>query len=339
MRATYLFIGLVFSYSHPFNIFWGFYFSLNENIFVSSEPNNLKNGTFIVKLFVDCYPCILRQALSTTKLVGLDDQKSKVVLDETMKMMLEQALSESPQQIIVRILDLIRTRFFEDVALFDPYEQLKKESNNVVLKYFDYLESFVLSAGSPLETAVKKAAAGNIIDFGAKDHGSIDIKQEIQNIPLLKFSIYDFKPFSSLLQKAKNVLYIGDNAGEIVFDRILIRHIKRMYPDIHVTFATRGRPVINDITLEDALQVGLDREADIISSGCGYPGLLLNHTTVDFKQKFDQADLIIAKGQGNYEGLWNIKDPRLFFILRVKCDRIAQSIGTQKGALVLKQKL
>jgi uncharacterized protein with ATP-grasp and redox domains len=196
----------------------------------------------------------------------------------------------------------------------------------------------IKNAPSPLETAVKNAAAGNIIDFGAKDLGSIDIEKEIQKIPSLQFSHYDFKAFLGLLKKAKTILYIGDNAGEIVFDRMLIREIKRQYPEVQILFATRASPIINDITLEDAYQVGLEKEAKILSSGCNYPGLILDAASEVFLKIWHDADLVIAKGQGNYEGLSDVNDARLFFILRIKCERIAGAIGADVGDLVFWRK-
>lgn len=291
-----------------------------------------------MKIILDCYPCILRQVLSTAKLAGLNEAQTKKIIDEAMRHLLTTTECDSPQHIIVKIFDFMQSALHKKNDLFDPYAKLKKESNEIVLQYFYYLESFVKCASSPLEMAITKAAAGNIIDFGAKDHGNLDIEQEIHNIPSLQFAIYDFEPLSAILEKAHLILYIGDNAGEIVFDRILIRQIKRQAPDIRIVFATRDKPIINDVTIEDAYQVGLDKEAEIISSGCIYPGLMLDETNSDFQEIYRKADLIIVKGQGNYEGLSNVSDDRIFFILRIKCDRVANDIGARIGDLVLWQK-
>ena len=292
-----------------------------------------------MKLIYNCYPCILRQVLSTGKLIDLSESQLKTVIDKTMKILLATSEHDSPQHIIVQIFNYVNMMFFNESKIFDPYAKLKKDSNAAVLHYFDYLESYVHSASSPLERAIKKAAAGNIIDFGAKDHGNIDIDKEIHEIPLLKFSIYDFKPLKTRLEKAKMLLYIGDNAGEIVFDRILIRQIQRQYPGIRIVFATREKPIINDVTIKDPYEVGLNKEAEIISSGCIYPGLMLDMTHDNFKELYRKSDIIIAKGQGNYEGLSDEIDRRLFFILRIKCERIAKDIGADIGSLVLFQKM
>jgi damage-control phosphatase, subfamily I len=290
-----------------------------------------------MKLILDCYPCMLRQVLSTAKLSGLNEQQTKTVIDRTMQMLLEVSAESSPQHIIVRIIDYIKNKFHVGSNAFDPYGELKQRSNKIVMEHFERLEATIQNAANPLETALKIAAAGNIIDFGAKDHGSIDIEKEIRNIPSLQFSRYDYQPFLNRLSRAERILYIGDNAGEIVFDRLFIRRIKREFPSVKIAFATRSEPVINDVTVEDARTVGLDREAEIVSSGCRYPGLMLAEASESFKGLWKKADVIIAKGQGNFEGLSNEDDGRLFFILRIKCDRVAGEIGASVGDLVLFQ--
>ncbi|MBN1574956.1 MAG: DUF89 family protein [Chitinispirillaceae bacterium] len=291
-----------------------------------------------MKLFPDCYPCVLRQVLSLVKLTGMDDLQTKLIMDEAMKMLLATSGNDSPQRIIVGIGDFVRNMIHDNAGPFDPYAGLKEKSNAAVLRHFDDLEAAVKQSASPLETAIRQAAAGNIIDFGAKDHGSIDIAKEIRDIPSLRFSFYDYEPLLYKMKNARLLLCVGDNAGEIVFDRILIRQIKREFPGLRIVFATRDKPVINDVTPEDAYRVGLDKEAEIISSGCRYPGLMLEETNEIFRELFKNADLVIAKGQGNYEGLSEIDDERLFFIMRIKCERVAKHIGAEVGGLVLRQK-
>ncbi|MBN1308654.1 MAG: DUF89 family protein [Chitinispirillaceae bacterium] len=291
-----------------------------------------------MRLFPDCYPCVLRQVLSLVKLTGMSDLQTKRAMDEAMTMLLAASGSSSPQRIIVDIGDFVHKTLLGGMEPFDPYARLKKQSNDLVLRHFDALEAAVKQSESPLETAIRQAAAGNIIDFGAKDHGSLDIAREIRNIPSLKFSFYDYDQLLFKLKNAGMLLYIGDNAGEIVFDRILIRQIQREFPRLRIMFATRDKPVINDVTVEDAFMIGLDKEADIVSSGCRYPGLMLEETDDAFRHLFRDAGVIIAKGQGNYEGLSDIDDERLFFILRIKCERVANHIGSDVGALVLRRK-
>jgi uncharacterized protein with ATP-grasp and redox domains len=288
-----------------------------------------------MKMIFDCYPCVLRQVVSAAKLTGLNEKQTKSVIDYTLNSLQEISPEDSPQSIIVRVMDRFKKECPGEADRFDPYAELKTRSNTLVLDHYEELESVIENSSSKLEMALKMAAAGNIIDFGAKEHGRIDIEKEIQNIPLLEFSHYEFETFSDTLKNAKTILYIGDNAGEIVFDRLFIRQIKRERPEVKIYFATRSEPVINDITLEDAYQVGIDKEAEVLSSGCRYPGLILSESSEILRKLWDSADLIIAKGQGNYEGLSDEKNSRLFFILRIKCGRVAVDIGADEGSLVL----
>jgi damage-control phosphatase, subfamily I len=291
-----------------------------------------------MNLIFDCYPCILRQVLSTAKLCGLNKNQTGQVVDFTLRELLKTTMEDSPQRQIVHANDFIHTVCFPDKKEYDPYRQLKRQSNEVVIDRFDSLEKMIVEAPHPLETAITFAAAGNIIDFGANEHADIDIEKEIRNIPSLRFSRYDYIPFAELLDTSKTLLYIGDNAGEIVFDRLFIREIKRTYPEKRIVFTTRSKAIINDVTLEDAYMVGIDTEAEVISSGCRYPGIVLTETSEQFGMIYNSADLIIAKGQGNLEGLSEVNDGRIFLILRIKCERVAESVGAAVGDLIFLRK-
>lgn len=291
-----------------------------------------------MNLIFDCYPCLLRQVLSTAGLCSLDENSTKEVVDFTMSQLMVTSQSDSPQHIIVRVNEFIHQHYFRHQELFDPYAGLKKKSNEAVLSRFEQLKAMVHTADNPLEYAVKLAAAGNIIDFGANDHTAIDIEDEIRRIPLLRFSHYAYTEFTETLAEARTLLYIGDNAGEIVFDRLLIGQIKQLYPDMEIVFATRSQPVINDVTPEDACAVGMESVARVISSGCRYPGVILEDTSGEFRRIYDDADLVLAKGQGNFEGLSAVEDNRLFLILRIKCKRVAKAVCASVGDLVFLQK-
>jgi hypothetical protein len=291
-----------------------------------------------MRLFLDCYPCLLRQALAAGRLCALVEKDILSILEEVMRDLLESGMQASPQSITTALYAFMHRRFFREHSVFDPYAHLKQDSTAAVMERFDFLERQVLEADAPLEVAVKSAAAGNVIDFGALDYRSIDIDRELHGIPALRFSVYNYEPLLDMMGTARRLLYIGDNAGEIVLDRILIRQIKRMYPGIRIHLATRHAPILNDITIADAEQAGVTEDAMVFSSGCSYPGTVLAATSAEFQARFREADVIIAKGQGNYEGLWDVEDRRLFFLLRVKCERIAESIGAPMGSLVLRQK-
>lgn len=284
---------------------------------------------------VECYPCMLRQALSICRLVGMDESRTKQVADSTMRLLIDSHLSLSPPEIGREIQALACAAVGQTPDSFDPYRDLKESTNRTALGYLDTLRELVSSSPDPFAAAVKVAAAGNIIDFGAKDHASVDIDDEVAAIPSLTFAVDDTAALRQQLAAAHRLLYVGDNAGEVVFDRVLLEHMREEFPDLQMVFATRERPVINDATLHDAHEAGLDQVARLMSSGSIYPATMLERTSDEFRAEFDHADVIIAKGQGNFEGLCDIRDRRLFLILRVKCDRVARDVGTEVGKLVV----
>ena len=291
-----------------------------------------------MKLYLECYPCLLTQALKTAKLIGLNKSETKAVVDHVMRLLLDDHTNITAPHITARLYQFIREEIYKGAESFDPYREIKRDTNRKAIKYYKTLTGIVERSSSPLQTAVKVAAAGNIIDFGAKAHGDIDIDHEINNIDNLEFQIFDFPALENKLKTAKEILYIGDNAGEIVFDRILIAEIKKEYPEIDIVFAVREKPIINDVTLEDAEFAGMSDDATVISSGSIYPGTVLLETSYEFQRLFSSADLIIAKGQGNYETLSDVEKNNLYFLLRIKCDIVAEKINAHAGFLVLWRK-
>lgn len=157
-----------------------------------------------------------------------------------------------------------------------------------------------------------------------------NIIEDVKQILNQDFAILDFDPFVDQLDQAKAILYLGDNAGESVFDKILIEEIGKP-----VTYVVREIPVINDVTMEDAINSGLADVAEIISSGTSAPATILNLCNEDFIERFNAADMIISKGQGNYEGLSEVTQP-IFFLLKAKCPLIARDINVEENDIVLK---
>lgn len=286
-------------------------------------------------LATECYPCLMRQVVNASRLSGLTEEQSRMVLDHTMRMLLDLDKGLVPLHVVTHAYRYMRETFFAGHVDFDPYKELKRDANAGALAHLEEMESMVLESDSPLDTALRIAAAGNIIDYGAKDHGSISIEEEIEHIGELSFGVYDRDSFIEQLSTAKAILYIGDNAGEIVFDKVLLRAIRREYPQTTILFATRDIPIINDITLTDAHDVGMEEVADVISSGSHYPGTILAETNDQFRGAYGSADLVISKGQGNFESLGDEVDTKLFFIMRVKCARVAGITGVAIGDVVL----
>lgn len=213
----------------------------------------------------------------------------------------------------------------------DPYKEVKKQSNDLVLWMFPELKNNVLNSGNSFDTALRLAIAGNIIDFGISN--TFDLHASIDKVLNSDFAIDDSLQLKQALSKAKTVLYLGDNCGEMVFDKLFIETI--MHPNLF--YAVRGEPVINDATLDDAKYVGMDMVADVISNGYDAPSTILEHCSPEFLEVFNRADVIISKGQGNLEGLLGKTRKEVYFLLMVKCVVIADVLGVKNGDFVVRK--
>jgi uncharacterized protein with ATP-grasp and redox domains len=239
------------------------------------------------------------------------------------------------QHIVRHVADVVQKRL--GLPNHDLYADVKRQSHNVALSFVDGFRDTMQHSAHPLETGIRIAAAGNIIDFGAKDHASLDLHKELNSLERLKFGRYDYDAFHAKLGGAEQLLYLCDNVGEIDFDKLLMEQLRKSYPQLQITAAMRQSPIINDATVDDALVAGLDQVSTVISSGSVYPGTILSECTNAFRELYYKADLVISKGQGNFETILPDADERVFFMLRIKCDTMAHLAGLQKGELVFMQ--
>lgn len=216
----------------------------------------------------------------------------------------------------------------------DPYRDLKERTNRAALDLYPRLSQMVETSPGDLELPVRLAIAGNTIDFGyLAVRGRLDLEAEIEDALHRPLAINHLAQLRQAIDSSGSILYLADNAGEIVLDRILIEAI----PDYRarVTVAVRGTQVINDATLDDARQAGLVGQVRVIENGSDAPGTILETCDELFRQAFAQADMVIAKGQGNYESL-SESGRSCFFLLKAKCDLVARDLQVARGDIVVK---
>jgi damage-control phosphatase, subfamily I len=211
----------------------------------------------------------------------------------------------------------------------DAYKEVKKENNDQAILMLPELEKILQSSEDPFDTALRLAIAGNIIDFAVSDN--FNLEATINKSLNTEFAIEHTLQLKKAIKNAKTVLYLGDNAGEIVFDKLFIKTIMHS----NLTYVVRGAPVINDATMEDAEYVGMQKLVNVISNGYDAPSTIVKKSNKQFQQHFKEADLIISKGQGNLEGLAPLNDDRIFFLLMVKCEVIADFLKVEKGSQVI----
>jgi len=289
-----------------------------------------------MKFPIDCYPCLSRLVLKTRDVAGLTDTETSQVMEFVLREILANKENLNPPILTGNMYEYIRNEFPQfKTAEFDPYKIIKKETTQEVLQFYPLLKEKVKGSDTPFDEALKVAAAGNIIDFGAADHLTFELAREMDEIDNLDFAVYHFEYLKQKLNHAEHLLYILDNAGETVFDRVLIEYLAEAYPKLNIVIAAREKAILNDATLSDAAMAGLDTCGTLISSGTYYPGTVIGETDERFHKLFHEADVIISKGQGNYETMCDIEKNSIFFILRVKCLSVAKHIGTDIGKLVM----
>jgi len=277
-----------------------------------------------MKARLECIPCLLKQSLNATQVVTDDQAVQEKVLKSVMVELLDAPLDSSPPLIARTIYSIVDDITGRD----DPYKSLKMEYNRIAMGMYPDLKDIVDRSDDRLFTAVKLAIAGNIIDFGADIQ--FDVEETIRDVLTKEFAINDYPLFVESLGDSENILYLADNAGEVGFDRILIEEIID-YAD--VVYAVKNKPIINDATIEDAIFCGIDSIAKIVTTS-DTPGTILERCDPEFVEIYRSADVIISKGQGNYETL-SEEAGNIFFMLLAKCPVIAADLGVGIGDAVL----
>lgn len=277
---------------------------------------------------VDCIPCLVHQTLDAARRAGLDDARCETLLRDILTRLGQEDFRQPPPAIARMIHRRIR-RLTNDP---DPYREAKARFNTLAVKLYDELKVRIEKADDPFDAAVRIAIAGNIIDLGVKGGiGQADVHRVLEETLTCPIHGEPTSLLRQAVEEADDVLYIADNAGEIGFDRLLIEIIGID----KVTLAVRGSPVINDATREDAKACALPETLRIIDNGTDVPGTLLRDCSPLFLDHFSAADVVIAKGQGNYETLSD--SPRsIFHLLRAKCPAIAADLDCRVGDNLLR---
>lgn len=268
---------------------------------------------------------IYKHILHTCKFLNLDYDLRLIIMNTAIELINKANPDVKPPEIVYKIHEKIR----EITNDPDPYKSVKEQSTIESLKLYPYLKSIMEDSENPLETAVRIAIAGNIIDFGTLT--KFDISKNLKRILVQPFAIDHINEFKQRIKKSKHVLYIADNAGETVFDKVLIEILNQ-----NVVYAVKSGPIINDATVDDAKSAGIDECAELISCGAQTPGTILRLCNKQFIQEFNNADTIIAKGQANFMMLNNTNN-KIFNLLQIKNEYLAYISGLPQKSIVIKR--
>lgn len=278
----------------------------------------------------ECVSCIINQSRRVSDAIGADEALSNRLVSFVEQSLEHPDFTLSPP--------IIATPLYEAMAKIaktdDLYGAQKNHATEQAKHYLPYLQSEIDAAEDTLLALFKTAVVGNVIDLAAEV--SFDLHGAIHSVFDTPFAHDDTRNVAKELQKAKTLLYIGDNAGEHIFDQLAIRHLKALYPHIRVYYMVRGRPIINDVTMTEALEAKMEEECILIDSGVPTPGFVYELATLEAQQLFDTADLIIAKGMGNYECLTPERRSNICYLLKVKCSVVSRAIGHEIGSIICK---
>ncbi|MDP8259956.1 MAG: ARMT1-like domain-containing protein [Candidatus Gygaella obscura] len=288
-----------------------------------------------MQTYLECIPCFFKQAIESSRMIGASLREREQIVRKVAALLARSSFKKSPPEIASSIHAIIKSVTKNP----DPYKEIKYYSNRQALRIYPYLKKIIKRKNNRLLIAVELAIAGNIIDYGVKN--SLNVEQELQKILAQeeqnlkkKKKFFDFIHFKKDLQKAKTILYLADNAGETVFDRVLLEEIKVLYPKKHILYAVKEKPIINDALKEDAFLCKIDKSAEIITSGMEAPGTIIKKCSKQFLRIFKTADMVISKGQGNFESLSGNKR-KIYFLFMAKCPVVANSIGSSVGDINL----
>ncbi len=277
-----------------------------------------------MKLVPDCLPCTLRQLLEAARMATDDPVVQTQIMDEGIVLLAKYRDYRNSPELCRAMQAIITAR----TGNADPYSALKDKDVAAALQIYPMLKQYV-SEGDHLRRALKVSATGNIIDSAVGGNVRIEdcVLRELQR----PFVICDESELRRQLKTAGTLLFVGDNSGETVFDRVLLESL----PHLEITYAARGGPALNDATVKEALASGLDGCARVISTGCALPGVNLDETTEAFQEAFRSADIVICKGQGNYETLSDV-GRNAFFLLKAKCAVLSRLLGVAMGDYVFR---
>lgn len=286
-----------------------------------------------MRTYIECIPCFFKHALRSANVAGASKKKQREILNELGHLVEKFPSYASPPEIAGMVNNLVS----QITGQADIYKKVKKNSNERALQMYSELKRKVRDSSNPLMEAVEIAIAGNVIDYGVHDREWIEkqleiiLKREKKSIFHENKRLFDYKAFKRVLKNAYNILYLADNAGETVFDRILIEEIQKEFSNRkNITYVVKEKPAINDALEFDAKVSGVDKVASVISSGSDVPGTILSRCFPSFRKNFTNAEMVISKGQGNFEALSQVKRS-VFFLLMIKCPVIAGDITASFG--------
>jgi len=283
-------------------------------------------------MFIDetCVGCIINQSVKVAEALHADKDLQSRLVSSVEKMSKDFSYTNTPPEIAADVYE----KMAQIAGKTDIYDEVKEHSTQKALSFVPFLEKKLQNTQEKLLTATKIAVAGNVIDLAAEVE--FDLEEELEKIFHTEFALNDFENLQARLAEARRVIVLGDNVGEHIFDKLFLQTLKELYPQIHYSYFVRGNPIINDVTIKEAEEAGFSSICQLVNSGVNTPGFTYSRASAEAKKLFDEADLVISKGMGNYECLSPSHRKDICFLLKIKCGVVANSLGKEVGDIVCK---
>lgn len=277
---------------------------------------------------IDCVHCYLKQAVTCMGIAGIDEDRQHEILFELMDDIKVLDRSRTPAENSTELL----LKVYKLIGSNDPYQEIKSESNAMALELYPKLKNYLAKSKNRLYDALKISVSGNVIDLGI--NRDFDIDASLEYSLNAGFSIDHYDRFVDKLDKIGKVVVVGDNSGEIVFDKLLVEELTKINKT--VTYIVKGGPILNDATMEDAVQVGMDKVSRVITTGSNYLGVPIHKVSAKVRMLLEDSALVISKGQANFESLEHeeLAKDKVFFLLKIKCDCVAKTAEASMGDIV-----
>lgn len=287
-----------------------------------------------MKSVPECLPCILRQVQTTARHAGADAGVQREVLRRAAALLPSLDMARSPAHNSTRALKLVPLV----TGCADPYAKEKREFNERAMALLPLAEQLVAAAPDRLLAAALAAVAGNVIDLGIADGKPIEVEASLRSVMREGFAVNHIEKLRAALRRPRRILYLLDNTGEIVFDRELVKTL--VLQGHGLTLAVHHAPILNDALLEDARFARLGELAPVISTGSDWIGMEWETCSREFQAAFEAAEVVIGKGQGNFETLeeFSRTPAETYYIIKAKCHPVARSLGVEHGQVVCKRK-
>lgn len=291
-----------------------------------------ENQGVVVEIDIECITCFVKQAEKLIhKFVRNKDERIRI-----MKKILKNSKKFKAHLVPIELSPSIYHELSKLLKVEDLYEEEKNLTNQKALEIKLFIENLLKESGDPFHTGVKLSIIGNIVDYTLEGISEMNLENFIREFEKKQLFYDDVEIFRQEIEKAETLLYLTDNSGEIVFDLVFLEYLQKLYPNLEITIGAKEKPILNDVTLDDLKKLDINQSFTLVSTGSDLPGNQEKSFKKEFLPVYKNADIVISKGQGNFEGLFESSRP-IYFALMAKCPYLASFLKAPEKSMIFKK--